>query len=343
MREVSVHHNAIKVQPPVLTTAQKVLPGIFVTLGLAFLARWLGALAPIVGGPIFAIVLGMVARAVMGLDPILSQGTTFASKKVLQASIVLLGGSLSLGQVWKTGVDSLGVMLVSLGVGLVTAILMGKVLRVPWRLGSLIGVGTSICGASAIAAVAPVIQADEDEVAYGISTVFLFNLIAVFVFPLLGRVTGLDDWAFGLWAGTAINDTSSVVAAGYSWSQQAGTYATIVKLARTSMIVPVALGFALWSTRNSLKTIAEVKIGKIIPWFIVWFLVASVLNSFGLLGNALPDALSSMGKFGITMALAAVGLGVDFRKMRATGFKPVVLGLITWATVAVISLAQIRW
>lgn len=321
---------------------KNLIPGILVTLGLAFLAQWLGGLAPIIGGPIIAIVLGIAVRNLAGMDASIAPGVAFTSKKILQASIILLGGSLSLTQIWQTGVDSMAIMLVSLAVGVLTGLGLGKVFGVPWRLSSLIAAGTSICGASAIAAVAPGVKADDDEVAYSISTVFLFNVAAVFVFPLIGHFIGLSDTAFGLWAGTAINDTSSVVAAGYSWSHDAGVYATIVKLARTSMIIPMAFLFAAWGAQRSRKAESQsFSLSKIIPWFIVWFMVAALLNSVGLLGNILPQYLNSLGKFGIIMALAAVGLGADFRKMAKTGFRPVLLGLATWVVLAAVSLTQI--
>ena len=326
--------------PALPQSLRRLAPGILSALGLAFIAHGLGKAFPIIGGSIFGILLGVAVRNIVGLDASLSPGVTFTGKKILQASIVLLGAILSLSQAWRTGTESLGVMLISLATGLLVSLAVGKYSRVPWRLASLIGAGTSICGASAIAAVAPVVAAEEDEVAYSISTVFLFNIAAVFLFPLLGHLLGLQDKAFGLWAGTAINDTSSVVASGFAWSTAAGEYATIVKLARSTMIVPVAMAFAGWAAFKGSRAESSVKWQKIVPWFIFGFLGMALLNTIGLLGGTGPW-LGSIAKFGITLALVGVGLGADFGKIRATGLRPLVLGLITWGGVALTSILQI--
>ena len=198
--------------------------------------------------------------------------------------------------------------------------------------------GTGICGGSAIVAVAPIVEAEDGEIAFAISTVFLFNVVAVLLFPLLGRLLHMTDTGFGLWAGTAINDTSSVVAAGYSFSQAAGTYATITKLARTTMIVPVALGFAFARTRSCGASGQPVCLRQIFPWFILAFLAAAVLNSVGAFGHVLPAHLSDAGRLLICVALAGVGLGTNLRHLVQTGPRPILLGLLIWAGVAFTSL-----
>ena len=308
------------------------LPGLFLSLGLAVIAYLLGQQFPLIGGPVFGILLGIILRNTISIPSIFTPGISFTSKKILQWAIIALGGGLSLSQVWKAGLTSPSVMLISLVSSFVAAFILGKIFNVPWKLTSLIGAGTGICGGSAIAAVAPVIEADETEVAYAISTIFLFNIMAVLLFPALGHAFSFSDSAFGLWAGTAINDTSSVVAAGYAYSQAAGEYATIVKLTRTTMIIPVTAIFALVTTMKK-KISAGVgnvrfSLKNIIPWFIIWFLVASLLNTLGVLTDPIPSYLNWLGKFMIILALAAVGLNADFRKFLKTGFKPVILGLI---------------
>lgn len=321
--------------------ARKLVPGLIVALGLGFVANHLGTWAPVVGAPIFGILLGIGLRLLAGVDRNLMPGVGFASKTVLQLSIVILGGSLSLAQVWQIGKGSLDVMAVSLVAGLVTALALGRAMGVPWRMATLLGAGTSICGASAIAAVAPAVGAEEDEVAYSISAVFCFNIVAVFLFPFMGRALGLPDIAFGLWAGTAINDTSSVVAAGYSWSQAAGNYATVTKLARTFMIIPVSLGFATWTAyRRTAESRGRIKFRKTFPWFILGFLGMALLNSAGLIGG-MEGAFGALGKFIITVALCAVGMGAEFAKMKAVGLRPLLLGFLTWVGVALVSIVQI--
>lgn len=313
------------------------LPGIGACLGIALVAAWLGAWLPLIGGAVFAILLGILVGNIWRMAPVTKPGITFCSKKVLQAAIVALGGGLSLGQVWHTGRESLVVMLVTLSTALLAAFLIGKLMRVHPTLATLVGVGTGICGGSAIAAVAPIIQAEDDDIAFAISTVFLFNVVAVVVFPLVGHLLHLSDTGFGIWAGTAINDTSSVVAAGYSYSQHAGEYATITKLARTTMIVPISLAFAVLMARKA-KGTGHYQLTKVFPWFILAFLGAAILNTLGVLGPVVPGWCNTAGKFLIVIALAGVGLGTNLRAMLKTGPRPILLGLAVWAVVALTSL-----
>ncbi len=317
--------------------------GILFSLVIGIAATWLGGIFPIVGAPVFGIVIGILVNNLTGKPAWVETGVKFAAKKLLQYAIILLGAGLSLSQVWKTGRESLCVMLVTLSVAFVSAWAFGRLLKIPGRLTALIGVGTAICGGSAIAAVSPVIEADEKEVAYSISTIFFFNIVAVLIFPPLGHLLGFSHKAFGLWAGTAINDTSSVVAAGYAFSQTAGEYATIVKLTRTTMIIPVSLLFAAFTLlrkRKAAKTADKVNYSfiRIFPWFIVGFLALSLLNTQSVISTAAAWGLSEAGKFLIVVALSAVGLSSDFKDMRKTGFKPIFLGLLVWLCVAASSI-----
>jgi uncharacterized integral membrane protein (TIGR00698 family) len=318
-------------------------PGLLRVFIIAIISTWLGSLFPIIGGAVFGILMGILISNTIGKPESALPGIKFASKKILQWAIILLGAGLSLSQVWKTGLESLYVMIFTLSAAFISAYGLGKLMGVPFRLTSLIGVGTAICGGSAIAAISPIIEAEDMEIAYSISTIFLFNVLAVLIFPPLGHLIGLSDQAFGLWAGTAINDTSSVVAAGYAFSNIAGDYATIVKLTRTTMIIPISLVFA-FITAASKKRDAEknkdasYSIKSIFPWFILWFLVASLLNTLGLFPAIFLGYLKFLSKFMIVMALSAIGLSADFRKMLKTGMKPLFLGLFVWLVVSVVSL-----
>ena len=311
---------------------------------LALIATELGKLFPIIGGPVFGIVLGIIINNTLSKPENTISGINFTSKKILQWAIIVLGAGLSLNQVLKTGLESLTVTIATLSAAFIAAYWFGKLMGIPWKLKSLIGVGTAICGGSAIAAISPIIDADEMEVAYSISTVFLFNIIAVLIFPPLGHLFGFSDKAFGLWAGTAINDTSSVVAAGYAFSNAAGEYATIVKLTRTTMIIPISIIFAIIIAAKKKKEEANknqavnYSIKRVFPWFILWFLIASLLNTVGLFKGNIILYINSLGKFLIVMALSAVGLSADFKKMMKTGVKPIFLGLIVWFIVAVTSI-----
>ena len=315
----------------------RIWPGVALCAGLALVAGRLGAAWPVIGGAVFALVLGLSVSGLVRARPVLRPGTRLASRKVLQAAIVMLGGSLSLGQVVAAGRQTVAVMLVTLSAALLAAWAYGRLLTVPRRLMWLVGVGTAICGGSAIAAVAPILGADDDEIAFGISTVFLFNLLAVLVFPLVGHLLGLSQFGFGTWAGTAINDTSSVVAAGYAYGHAAGDVATITKLARTTMIVPVSLLF-LWRARSGGTLEAGGDLRRVMPWFIFGFVAMALLNSTGWLGAGMPHVAGALGRALILVALAGVGLGTDLRKLTATGPRPVLLGLLVWVTVALTSL-----
>ncbi len=318
--------------------------GLLLASGIALLALGLGRWLPLIGGPVFGIVLGILVRNLLRPGEVYAAGLRFAGKQVLQWSIIALGFGLSLTQVAKTGLESLAVTLVTMSMAFLAAWLLGRLLGVHDKLKILIGVGTAICGGSAIAAVTPIIKPDEHDTAFAISTIFLFNLVAVLLFPLLGHLMHLSDLGFGLWAGTAINDTSSVVAAGYSYSKTAGDYATIVKLTRATLIVPIclALAFAVaWrEKRRAGQTAAgsDFRLSRIFPWFILWFLVASAVRTAGIVPAALLPAIHAGAEFLIIVALTAIGLSADLRKMAATGVRPILLGLGVWAAVAVSSL-----
>lgn len=316
--------------------------GIALSAGLAVLAWRLGRWFPLIGGPVMGILLGMAWRNVLGVAPVFGPGVRYSSREVLKWSIIGLGFGLSLGQVLQTGASSLTVTLVTLLVAFVAAWLLGRALGLDGHLRTLIGVGTAICGGSAIAAVAPIIRPNDHDTALAVSTIFLFNVAAVLVFPPLGRWMGLDDAAFGLWAGTAINDTSSVVAAGYSYSAAAGDIATIVKLTRATLIIPVCIVLAFWTAWRARHAETRVSLGRIFPWFIVWFLVASGVRTLDLLPGILLQPVQLASQFLIIMALTAIGLSSDLRRMALAGVRPLLLGLGVWMAVALSSLG-VQW
>lgn len=328
---------------------KKTVPGLLVCLIISVPAWLLGRAFPIIGGPVFGILFGMIL-ALFKRPDILTGGIKFTSKKILQWSIILLGFEMNLFNVIKVGGQSLLVMIFTLTSAFLTAYFIGKAMKIEAKTTTLIGVGTSICGGSAIAATAPVIQADDEEVAQAISTIFLFNIIAVFIFPPLGHLLGLTDTGFGMWAGTAINDTSSVVAAGASWSAASGNntalaFATIVKLTRTLMIVPITLVLAVYTTKKMVKSRESsgsadknYSITKIFPWFVLGFVLTAVINTFLPLPEGLPELLVTIGKFMIVMAMTAIGLNTDLKKLLTNGLKPIGLGLCCWFVVAVVSL-----
>jgi uncharacterized integral membrane protein (TIGR00698 family) len=217
-------------------------------------------------------------------------------------------------------------------------------MKVHDKLQILIGVGTAICGGSAIAAVTPIIKPDDHDTAFAISTIFLFNIVAVLLFPFLGHMLHLSNLGFGLWAGTAINDTSSVVAAGYSFSREAGDYATIVKLTRATLIIPICLVLAVLVAMREKRAAKQAgvtgdfSLARIFPWFILWFLVASALRTMGYVPAAILPLIHLAAEFMIIVALTAIGLSANLRKMASTGVRPILLGLGVWAAVSISSL-----
>lgn len=315
----------------------KLMPGIFIVTAITVPAWFLGTIVPLVGGPVFGILLGMTATF-WQIPASLKPGIAFTSKKILQYAIILLGFEMNLYQVFAVGSQSLLIMFSTITAAFITAWWLGRYLGLTGNINILIGVGTGICGGSAIAATAPVIGATDKEVAHSISTIFLFNIAAVFLFPFLGHTFDMNDIGFGMWAGTAINDTSSVVAAGYSYSQTAGSFATIVKLTRTLMIVPITLVLAFWTSRKNLSN-STFSFSKVFPWFIFGFLLASVINTTGMIPSFLCQDLAQLGKFFIVMAMVAIGLNTHLKQLINNGIKPIILGLSCWIAVALASLA----
>ncbi|MHB8469783.1 MAG: YeiH family protein [Gaiellaceae bacterium] len=317
-----------------------VLPGLALAVTLALVATAVGRRVPVVGAPVIAIVLGVAVRAALDPGAWAAPGVSFASRKLLQAAIVLLGTGLSLGTVVRVGVGSLPVMLVTLAGALGGGLLIGRALGVEAPLRTLLSVGTGICGASAIAAVSSVIEVEAVEVAYAISTIFVFNVAAVLLFPPLGHLLGLGAHGFGLWAGTAVNDTSSVVAAGYAYSHAAGGYAVVVKLTRTLLIVPIVLVLAARADRRP-GAVDRPRRRRVaaIPAFLVGFVLAAAADSLGLVGAHARRDLSVAALFLVAVALAAVGLSAQPARIRAAGFRPLLLGGLLWVVVASTSLA----
>ena len=322
------------------------LPGLSLAVVVAVTATVIGRAVPLIGGPVAGIVIGVVLATALSPGARLRPGIVVASTTVLQASVVLLGSELSLGQIARVGLGSLPVMLGTLTVALVAAYWIGRWLGVIGDLRTLIGVGTGICGASAIAAVTPVIGAAGIDVAYAISTIFLFNVSAVLVFPVVGHLLGMSQHAFGLFAGTAVNDMSSVVATATTYGHDAASYAIVVKLTRTLLIIPICLGLAAIAARREPRTSAasrpRVRTARLVPRFLVGFLIVAAANSFGLIPAGLHPALSQVSVFFITVALSAVGLSTDLGGLRRAGPRPLVLGASLWVVVSLASLGLQR-
>jgi len=323
-----------------VTRGVDVAPGVGITVVIALVATGIARLVPALGSALPALLIGVVVAVIRKPTGRFAPGVGYSGKFVLQLAVVLLGVQLSLSSILVVGVQSLPVMLSSLVVCLLAAWLIGRALRIPTRERTLIGVGTGICGASAIAAVSPIIGATSAEIAYAVSTIFLFNAIAVVVFPYLGHALGMDPHTFGLFAGTAVNDTSSVVAAASLFATSALGFAVVVKLVRTLMIIPISIGLAIAENRRTsagAPMTARRALG-LVPWFLVGFLLVAIANSFIPIPAGVHDGLVTASVFLVSVALAGIGLSTDLAAIRRAGWRPLLLGLTLSTLVAGTSL-----
>ena len=333
-----------------MKTVKRYLPGCALALVIAAAAKLLERLENaaglhLIGASVIALFIGMLVNHFYPPNEATKPGIRFTSKKILKFAIILLGASLNIRTVLTVGRFSLTVMVFTLATCFGLGALIGKALGLNWKTSSLINAGTGICGGSAIAAIAPVIDATDLDIAYGMSATFLFDMVMILVFPLLGRWLGLSDAAFGLWAGTAVNDTSSVVATGYAFSEAAGNFATMVKLTRTLAIIPAVLVFTAIGVHKKKKEAAgqsaavRVNMKSVFPWFILGFLAMSALCSLGVIPAALAAGLKSASKFLMVAALAAIGLNTNFKELCRSGAKPMLHGFIISLLVVLVAIA----
>ena len=318
--------------------------GVILCLAIAMPAYYLGKQLPLIGGPVFAILMGMIITFLVKDKSKVQSGITYTSKKILQYAVILLGFGMNLSDIVKTGSSSLPIIISTIATSLVVAYVLCKVLKMPSKISTLIGVGSSICGGSAIAATAPVIEADDEEIAQAISVIFLFNILAALIFPTLGGMLGLSNDGFGLFAGSAVNDTSSVTATATAWDGIHGSntldQATIVKLTRTLAIIPITLVLAFKRTRDAEKSESTFNLKKIFPFFILFFILASVITTvFNLPGN-ITAPIKDLSKFFIVMAMAAIGLNTNIVKLVKSGAKPIFMGFCCWVAITVVCLSM---
>ncbi len=360
---------------------KKIAPGVIVAFSIAFISQFIESIMPVhlVGASIIALFIGMVINTVF-ITTALKDGLKFTSKKILKFAIILLGASLSIQTIITVGTLSLTVMIFTLLTCFGGGYYVGKALGLDWKLSNLISAGTGICGGSAIAAIAPVIDAEDKEIAFAMSATFIFDMIMILAFPFMGEMLGLSDMAYGLWAGTAVNDTSSVVAAGYAYSEGAGDFATMVKLTRTLSIIPVVIAFAyinikikhkerisagsvieqvklkgeryevsqtekiseIVNNQSPEKSTAKINFISLFPWFIVGFVGLAIINSFGIIPVGISAASKEISKFLMVCALAAIGLNTNIKDMKSAGIKPMLHGFIISALVVIVAIG-VQW
>lgn len=322
---------------------KKSIPGIGLCLFIAIPAWKLGTLYPVVGGPVFAILAGMIITLLWKDKRIVQPGIAYTAKKILQYAVILLGFGMNLSDILSGGKQSLPIIIATITTSLLISYVLCKAMKIPHKIATLVGVGSSICGGSAIAAAAPVIEADDVEIAQAISVIFIFNIIAALIFPAMGAFLHLSNEGFGLFAGTAINDTSSVTAAATAWDgiHNSNTLdsATIVKLTRTLAIIPITLFLGIRRTRmEKNKEGSTVDMVKIFPFFILYFILASVITTVFALPHEVTAPIKELSKFFIIMAMAAIGLNTHIGKLIKSGGKPIFMGLCCWIGIACVSL-----
>ena len=332
--------------------------GLLLCLAIAIPSWFLGHQFPIIGGAVIAILAGMVVALFLKDKGSFEAGIKFTSKKVLQWAVILLGFGMNLTVILKTGKQSLPIIISTIAVALIIAYVLQKVMHIPTKISTLVGVGSSICGGSAIAATAPVIDADDEEVAQAISVIFFFNVLAALIFPTFGKLVGFatsTGEAFGIFAGTAVNDTSSVTAAASTWDSMwnlgSATLdtAVTVKLTRTLAIIPITLVLAFLRTKNEKDNSGEagkkVSLKQIFPFFILYFVAASVITTIALSLGVSSDVfgpVKTLSKFFIVLAMAAIGLNTDIVKLVKTGGKPLAMGFCCWVGITCVSLLMQR-
>lgn len=325
--------------------------GFLLCLCIALPAWLLGKQFPIIGGPVIAIILGMIITLFIKDKSSLDAGIKFTSKKILQYAVILLGFGLNLNVILETGKQSLPIIIATISTSLIISFVLCKVMHIPGKISTLVGVGSSICGGSAIAATAPVIDADDEEVAQAISVIFFFNVLAAIIFPNFGSLIGFNHAngeAFGIFAGTAVNDTSSVTAAASTWDamwnlgSQTLDKAVTVKLTRTLAIIPITLVLAFFRTKKEAgNKESKVSLKQIFPFFILYFIAASIITTvavnMGVSASAFTP-IKELSKFFIILAMAAIGINTNIVKLIKTGGKPIIMGFCCWIGITLVSL-----
>ena len=325
------------------------LLGIAICFAVAGLSVLLEKLIPgeLLGASIIALFMGTIVNSFFHpkwIQPALK----FTSKRILKAAIILLGASLSVSTILSVGKMTFFVMIFTFAMCFGAGFFIRKLFGLNWKLSNLISAGTGICGGSAVAAIAPVIDADDKDIAFAMSSTFLFDMVMIALYPLMGKALGMSDIAYGIWAGTSVNDTASVVASGYAFSEAAGDFATMVKLTRTIAIIPTVLVFAWIGVRMKQKEMRatgdgkKVKMMKIIPWFIGGFLLLAIINSVGLIPATVSGMMKSASKFLMVTALAAIGLNTSLTDFKKAGLKPMFYG-ITIDTLVTLTALIVIW
>ncbi|MCC3357679.1 YeiH family protein [Bacillus sp. REN16] len=318
------------------------LPGVALVFLIGVLANSLGRDFPLIGGAVIAIIIGILVRNFLRIPVGYTEGISYTLKSLLKMAIVLLGFGLSYASIFQLGHEAILLVIIAVLAGILFTFVLAKLFKLDGNIPMLVSLGTAICGATAIVTTSPIIRAKEEETAYAINTIFAFNVLAVLFYPLLGQLFSMSDQIFGMWAGVAIHDTSSVVAAGYSYSSAAGDTSVVIKLIRTLMLVPVTLILSIFiSMKSKGTTTNKVKMRKVFPAFILFFAGAVAVNTIFPLPPMLTSVTDGAAKFIILMVMASVGLGTDFKKIQSVGLRPLFVGLLSSVMMGILTLSII--
>ena len=324
------------------------VPGLLLSSGVAVLAIFTSRLLPgdAIGATVMALLIGMLFNPVLNKFEQVQPGVDYTGKMILRIGIILMGVNLNFQEVVNVGSYALFVMLFTMTSAVLFSTILGKMFGINWKLTNLLAVSTAICGGSAVAAVGPVIDADNEDITYAISATFIFDIITVVLFPIIGIAIGMSNFGYGTWIGTSVNDTSSVVAAGYAFSEMAGNTALIVKLTRTLFIIPAVLIFSFVNERVEARAQKggerpPIQFKKIFPFFIIFFLIVVALRSFGIIPEAIVPPIANTSRFAMVMALSAIGMKTSFGDLKEIGPKPMLLGFIMDTLVVFVAMGVI--
>lgn len=317
----------------------KLGPGALLAAGIGTASFFIARLTPAMSPLIWAILIGAFLANTVGVPRALQAGVTFSAKQLLRLAVGLLGLRLGVSQLLEVGPVGLGVVVIAVAATMTFSIWVGRRLGLSRSLSTVLASGTAICGAAAIVAVAGVIDAKDEDTAVGVGTVTLYGTLAMLLYPLIARLTGMTPEVFGLWAGASIHEVAQVVAAAFSFEASAGSgsavdLATVVKLGRVLMLAPVAIVLSLLF-RKPAREGARV---SPVPWFVVLFIVAMALRSTGFLPAAVIDGLVQFDTLLLAVAMAGLGLDLRWAKVRAAGLKPLYATLAGSLFIAIISL-----
>jgi uncharacterized integral membrane protein (TIGR00698 family) len=335
--------NAAIVAPARLARLPALAPGVVLTAaiaGVAFVLRLIPGVATL-SPMILAVLLGVVLHNSIGAPPVAREGVAFSLRFVLRFSIILLGLQITAGQAAELGAGGLAAIAVALLSTLAFTILMGRALGVTRGLALLIGVGTSICGASAVLAAKAATAGDDEDAAYAVACVTVFGTVAMFAYPLAESFLQLSPRAYGLWAGSSIHEIAQAVAAAFQGGGDAGQFGTIAKLTRVAMMAPVVIALGEMSALLGLAGVGERRRPPF-PWFLIGFLALAALNSLVAIPREIAAPIGVGAAFLLSMAMAAMGLHTDLRHIRSRGLRPLALGLLASLFISAASLIMVR-